>query len=385
MEASDRTSALASLRARMLHVTGIDRWPGTSSIALLFENIGPVSNRSSVALFRSLAALIRAGVPLRRSIDVAIRQCADSRLKEALNSVLSDIEHGLPLSDGMSRRPKEFPKVFVALIRAGEIGGALDQVLERLASLLERDRTLRKRIASALAYPAVVACAAVALSVFLLASIVPMFSSMYEQMHVPLPLQTSLLIEAGNALRSPLAIAAGLSGSIGVAVLAAVRCTPSGSQLFEAVLFRLPAVGAIARKTLAGRFARVLGTLLRSGVHVVPALDVLVDAMTTQTFRDCIRRLSAELSSGSPISKPLAASNLFEPLFLQLVHVGEETGDLDAMLLRIADYYEVDVETALTTLSSLVEPVTIVILGTVVGFIVSAIFLPLYTLIGNIK
>jgi type IV pilus assembly protein PilC len=194
MEASDRTSALASLRARMLHVTGIDRWPGTSSIALLFENIGPVSNRSSVALFRSLAALIRAGVPLRRSIDVAIRQCADSRLKEALNSVLSDIEHGLPLSDGMSRRPKEFPKVFVALIRAGEIGGALDQVLERLASLLERDRTLRKRIASALAYPAVVACAAVALSVFLLASIVPMFSSMYEQMHVPLPLQTSLLI-----------------------------------------------------------------------------------------------------------------------------------------------------------------------------------------------
>jgi type IV pilus assembly protein PilC len=120
-------------------------------------------------------------------------------------------------------------------------------------------------------------------------------------------------------------------------------------------------------------------------VHVVPALDVLVDAMTTQTFRDCIRRLSAELSSGSPISKPLAASNLFEPLFLQLVHVGEETGDLDAMLLRIADYYEVDVETALTTLSSLVEPVTIVILGTVVGFIVSAIFLPLYTLIGNIK
>src|SRR5581483_8968052 len=144
--------------------------------------------------------------------------------------------------------------------------------------------TLRKRVTSALAYPAVVACAAIALSAFLLASIVPMFSSMYEQMHVPLPLQTSLLIEAADAFRSPLAIAAALSAGIGAAVLSAyVRCTPSGSQIFESLLFRMPAFGAIARKTSAGRFARVLGTLLRSGVHVVPALDVLVDAMGTQT------------------------------------------------------------------------------------------------------
>lgn len=380
VEAADAAAALRRLRSRALFVTSLE--PSASVRGAVAGVLaGHVSRSAMVSFFRSFSVLAKAGVPMRRSLDVTLNQCADPRLREALSAVVSEVENGLALSEAMAHRPREFAPVHVALIRAGEAGGVLDEVLERLAALLERDRDARKRLGAALVYPAFVATAAVGLLLFLLTSVVPMFRSMYEQMRVPLPPITAILIVLGEALKSPSVAAVAIAvGSFGV--FAAARM---GGAVRERVLMRLPLLGAIVRKSTLATVARMLGTLLRSGVGVIPSLDVLTDAVTSRAFRESLRHLRQGLAAGTAFTEALAQSGLYEPLFLQMVRVGEESGALDAMLLRIADYYDVDVEAALAALGAVVEPFMILLLGGAVAFITAAVFIPLYTLIGSLK
>lgn len=386
VQAASESAALKGLRTRALFVTSLSPSTTLQGAAGAALQIGSVAREHMVTAFRALATLVKAGVPLRRSLDVAMEQCGDRRLYEALAAVSADVENGLSLSDAMTGHPREFPRLFVAMIRAGELGGVLDEVLERLATLLERDRALQKRVLSALAYPAAVSCASVALVAFLLVSIVPMFRAMYEQMHVALPPITRALIAIGTALRSPAVwLAAGTLASAAFVSVARVRSSDAGRIALEASLLRVPVLGTLQRKATSARIARMLGTLLRSGVAVTAAIDVLVDVIHSGPYRRSLDALQRALAEGSSISEPLLQSGVYEPMFVQLARVGEETGALDAMLLRIADYYDLDVEAALLALSSLLEPAMIVILGGAVGFIVSAIFIPLYTLIGNLK
>ncbi len=266
------------------------------------------------------------------------------------------------------------------------LGGILEEVLERIATLLERDRAIRKRVVAALAYPASVACAAGALVIFLLTTIVPMFRGMYAEMRVPLPPITAALIEAGTALSSPAVwICTAVCSLAAVAAFATMRNDRRGSAAIEAVTLSLPFAGAIAKKANVARLARTLGTLLRSGVGLVEALGVVGGGLGSAALRRSMAELRDALGEGSSVSEPLAQSGLYEPMFVQMIRVGEETGELDAMLLRVADYYDLDVETLLSALGSLLEPAMIVLLGGAVGFIVAAIFIPLYTLIGNMK
>lgn len=386
IEAGTASAALSSLRARALYVTSLANGSTTRGTIAAALQIGGVSQKSLVTFFRSFSTLVRAGVPMRRSLDVTIEECGDSRLREALQSVVCDIENGLALSEAMARRPKEFPRLFVAMIKAGELGGVLDDVLERIAGVVERDRAARKRLSAALAYPGIVACAAIGLILFLVTTIVPMFRSMYDQMHVPLPPITAALITAGIALRSP---ATWLVVAIVLLMLtfAVIRLRGSerGAVTLESIMLALPVAGVITKKATIARLARMLGTLLRSGVGLVAALEVVTDVVTSARYRQTIGDLRRALREGSTVSEPLAASGLYEPMFVQMVRVGEETGALDVMLLRVADYYDLDIETLLTALGSMLEPAMIVFLGGAVGFIVAAIFIPLYTLIGNIK
>ena len=317
---------------------------------------------------------------------MTIEQCANVRLSEALSSIVNHIENGLSLSDSMGRHPREFPRLFVAMVRAGERGGVLDEVLERLASTLECDRAMRKRVAAALAYPAIVSCAAFALIIFLLTSIVPTFRSLYQQMHVQLPAITSTLIALGSFAASPqLWIGCAFFALISLAIFARMKSSDAGAAAMEAVIFHLPVLGLIRRKSTVARLARMLGTLLRSGVGLVASLEVVTDVVNSAPYRQGLGSLRVALGEGAGISEPLARTGLFEPMFIQMVRVGEETGALDVMLLRVAEYYEVDLETTLSALGAMLEPAMILVLGGAVGFIVSAIFIPLYTLIGNIK
>jgi len=386
MESESRSAALSALRSRALTVTVLERRATARGFIAALACSGRVSHRTTVPFFRSLAEMVRAGVPLRRCLEIAIEQCKDARFAEALRSALSDIEHGMPLSEAMSRRPADFSGLFVAMLRAGEISGQMDDVLERLAAVLEREHASRKRLASALIYPIVVALCAAGLVLFLLSSIVPMFSSMYAQLRVPLPAATSLLLQIGTALQSPgvdFGIIAAFAACAALAVHGAA--TESGKALRQNVMDGVPVIGTLMRKSAVARLCRLLGTLLRSGVNILSAIDVLQPAVGHVRYAAALGTARAEISAGSGVAAPLLASGLFEPLFLQLVRVGEETGALDAMLLRLAEYYELDVETTLASLGALLEPAMILTLGGAVGFIVAAIFIPLYTLIGNIK
>lgn len=386
LEASTLPDAMTALRNRTLFVSSLEgagtlrgRW------AAMFA-LGSVSQAGLVACFRSLATLVRAGVSLPRCLSVCIEQCSDSRLRETLQAVSIEIQDGLSLSEAMLRHPREFSSLLAGSVKAGEQGGALDEVLERLASALERDRNVRKRIAASLTYPGIVACATLGVIWLLLSTSVPMFRNMYAQLHIAVPPILNALINVSTFAQSGgvwVAFAFLVCGA-GVVILQ-YSTSAGGAATIEKMQLSLPVIGVILRKACLGRLARMLGTLLACGVNLQAALPVVAEVAGASRYRASIESLAGSLSEGSSIAEPLAASGLYDALFLQLVRVGEETGSIDEMLVRIADYYEADVEIALQQLGTALEPVMIIVLGAVVGAVAAAVFIPLYSFIGNIK
>ena len=386
MQAPDVAAVIELLRARALFVTAVDPASDLTERLARVLRIGTVSRAGLLGFFRSFATLMRAGVSIGRALSVAIERTTDARLAEALRSILADVEHGSSLSAAMGRRPAAFPPLYVAMIRAGEAGGILDDVLDRLAFFLEREAALRKKVQTALAYPAVVMAAASALVVFLIAKIVPMFSQIFESFHVELPLATQLLIRLGDVLQSPLPWLT-FAAVVPLAMIALHRFsrTPAGALCFDRLRLSLPIVGPLLHKAILARVARMLATLLRSGVELVGAIDAVIPVAGSVRYAHAFADVNRALRDGEPLARPLTAARLFDPMFLALVRVGEETGLLDEMLLKIADYFEADVEAAVATLGAVLEPALISFLGLIVGFIVCSIFIPLYSLIGSVS
>ncbi|HEV2262069.1 MAG TPA: type II secretion system F family protein [Candidatus Rubrimentiphilum sp.] len=386
VEALTQSDALTILRTRAIVVTTLEC--SATLKGAIASAIGwmPVSHQAIVTLFRSLATLTRAGVPLRRGLTICAQECRDRRLRETLEAVGADVESGLSLSEAMVRRPKDFSKLAVAMIEAGERGGVLDEVLERLAHMCERDREVRKKVRAALTYPAIVAITAAGVLLLLLTAVVPVFRAMYQQLGVTVPPMLHLLIALSSALRSPASWFGGAVLGAGLVTFAIIYSrSAAGMQRLGALRLHIPLVGSVLRKAEIARLARMLGTLLSCGVNLHQALPVVSAIASGHEFAQSVDALGRSISDGSSIAQPLRASGLYDEIFLQLVRVGEETGRLDAMLLKIASYYELDVETALQTLGTALEPVLIVLLGGAVAFVAAAIFVPLYTLIGNIK
>jgi type IV pilus assembly protein PilC len=386
MEAPSVEAVLARLRTRALYVTAVDRETALARTLGRPLHLGAPARRSLLAFFRSFSTLIRAGVPMRRALEVTIERASDAVLRESLRSVLAEIEQGTALSDALERRPRAFAPLYVAMLRAGEAGGILDDVLERLAAFLERDADLRKKVRSALAYPAVVVVAALTLVLFLVVRIVPMFAQMYDAFHVDLPASTRLLLGIGAALQHPAAWIAGAGAVVALAAgtVAAAR-TSRGGLVLDGLRLRLPIVGPLLRKAITARLARMLATLLRSGIELVTAIEVVRPVAGSARYAAALGGVAAALRSGEPLATALETSRLFDPLLIALVRVGEETGLVDEMLLKIAAYFETDVEAAIATLGAVLEPALIGVLGVVVGFIVFSVFIPLYSLIGSVS
>jgi len=386
METPNRGAVLSRLRTRALFVTAVDRESARGARLKRSLRFGIVSQRALLTFFRSFSTLLRAGVSIRNSLTVAIDRCSDAALREALRSILADVEDGCALSDAMAKRPAAFPPLQVAMIRAGEAGGILDDVLERLARFLERDADLRKKVGSALAYPAVVLMAALALVIFLIAWIVPMFSTMFAGFHAELPWTTAALLFLGRSMQrpTPWLVFAAVIFVIGIG---AERCsrTTTGAIALDRVRLRVPIVGSLLHKSITARISRMLATLLRSGIELVTAIEVVAPVTGSVLYQQAFGRVITSLREGEAFTVPLAGTQLFDPLFIALVHVGEETGLMDEMLLKVAEYFESDVESTIATLGAIIEPALIVFLGSVVGFIVFSIFVPLYSLIGSVS
>jgi len=386
LESPDASGALAALRTRALFISALDEAGTLRGIPWQLLSSRPVSGQALAGFFRGFATLLRAGVPLARALPVCVEGCQDKRLSEALRAVEAYVAAGIPLSEAMVRRPREFSRLIAGTVRAGEHASALDDVLDKLALTLERDAAMRKKLANALVYPGVVAFVTMSVMVLLLTTTVPTFASMYAQLRVPEPAVLRALVLLGRLLHAP-GFVAGTVASAFVVIAGVARLSRStrGSQATEAIRLGLTIVGAIIHKAALARIARLLGMLLDCGVSLHVAVPMVAAATEYPRFHASLTSLERSLAEGSSIALPLEAAGLYPALFLQLVRVGEETGRVGEMLGRLATYYEGDVENAMERLGTLLEPLMIVILGGAVGLIAAAIFIPLYSLIGSIK
>jgi len=385
MQARDREAVVASLRSRALFVTAIDAETPVRRSLIRILAIGRVRGATLLTFFRSFATLLRAGVAMRRALTVTIERCSDQVLQEALRAVLAEVERGMTLSDALAARPRIFLPLYCAMIRAGERGGVLEDVVERVATLLERDAALVKKLRAALAYPLIVVSAALGLVVLLIVKIVPMFAGMFASFNVAIPPTTRVLMALSSVLQMPLLWFGVAGGSVAVTI--AVRrlaATERGSLALDQFRFRIPLVGPLARKAVLARVARMLGTLVRSGIDLLAAIDTVAPVAASPLYRSVLLGCGAALRAGEPLSGPLTQSRAFDPLFVALVRVGEETGSLDDMLIKSAEYFESDIESALAVLSATIEPILVIVLGAIVGTIVFSVFLPLYSLIGSL-
>src|SRR5579864_7046494 len=393
IEAENERVLRAKLREMNYYVTGITQKQTVglnADVGTMFGGIigkfKGVSEQALVVFARQFATMINAGLAMVRCLDVLGVQTEDSQLKPIIVAVRREVEGGSTLAAALGKFPKVFSPLFTNMVRAGELGGILDDVLNRLAGFLEKDFNLKKKVKSAMTYPTVILVMAIGIVIFLVTFILPTFVAMFQQMDMKLPLPTEILIVFTVSARNPYILIPALV-VLALAFVAFNRytSTPVGRRQYDAFKLKLPVFGMLIRKVAISRFCRTLGTLLQSGVPIMPALEIVGKASGNEVVAETVYKVRESVREGESIAVPLQLSGMFPPLVTQMVSVGEETGNLDGMLAKIADFYDTEVEYMLAALTSLLEPMLILAMGFVVGFIVISVFLPLYQIIGNIK
>jgi type IV pilus assembly protein PilC len=337
---------------------------------------------------RQLATLLDAGLPLVRGLRILQQQQPESaQLRVVLRDVIANVESGKTFSDALAKYPRVFDNLFVNMVKAGEAGGVLETVLNRLAEFSEKAQRLKRKVKSAMTYPIVVLSIAGLVVVFLLTFVIPRFQTMFEEQNRELPFITQTLINLSNGvkgfimLKNPLVTLVGFGVIVGVIVLWKIfKRSPVGSYSIDAFVIRAPMVGTLVRKTIIARFTRTLGTLISSGVPILQALDIVRDAVGNAVVSKAIRKVHASIKEGQSVVGPLRQSGIFDAMVVGMIDVGEETGTLAEMMLRVSDTYDEEVDVAVDGLTSLLEPLLIVFLALIVGTIVIAMFLPLLSL-----
>jgi len=349
-----------------------------------YQKFKKVNEQALTVFSRQFATMINAGLAMVRCLDILSEQTEDKKLQQTLIQVRRDVEGGSTLSNALSKHPTVFSTLYTSMVKAGEMGGVLDEVLERLAGFMEKDYALKKKVKSALTYPVVILIMALGIVFFLVTYILPTFVTLFEGMNLELPLPTRVLIGTTKAVRNPVI----LIPLIGVVVVGGVFVnryisTPLGKKQYDLLKLNIPVFGLLNKKVAISRFCRTLGTLLSSGVPIMQALEIVGKASGNEIIAMTVGKIRESIREGESIASPLGASGMFPPMVTQMVAVGEETGNLDAMLSKISDFYDTEVEYLLSSLTSMLEPIMIVGMGAIVGFIVVSVFLALYKLIGN--
>ncbi|HEX8463360.1 MAG TPA: type II secretion system F family protein [Abditibacterium sp.] len=335
---------------------------------------------------RQFATMINAGVSLVRCLSVLEKQTTNTKLKDIIRDTQNRVEAGETLSRAMSHHPAAFSNLTLGLVRAGEVGGVLDETLERLAQFMESDIRMRQKIKAAMTYPVLVGIVAVVIVVFLVTFIVPKFLDIFKDFKVEMPPMTLALISVSNFMTNPRSALPLVLGIVGFFVaFKKFKSTKWGKRIYDKYKMKVPVFGKLSHNIAVERFCRTLSTLLTSGVPILQALETVSAAIDNETFTDVIMNARARIREGDPIGDPLEKSKLFPPMVVQMISIGEETGALDQMLGKVADFYAVEVETQLEQLAATIEPLMIVGLGLVVGFIVIAMFMPMIALINNLS
>jgi type IV pilus assembly protein PilC len=380
INAPNQAEVVGQLRRRRLVVVSVREKP--KEVNLSFGR--KVKTKDLVLFTRQFATMINAGLPLVQSLDILATQQPNKRVAEKVRAVLSDVESGSTLADAMGRHKDFFSEIYVNMVAAGETGGILDVILLRLAEYLEAAAKLKRKVQGAMFYPVTVLAFSGLAIAALLIFVIPTFAGFFESSNVPLPLPTRIVMGISDFLLAFWwAVAAALAG-LGW-IFRAYRRTPNGRLTTDRLMLRIPIFGDVLRKASIARFSRTLGTLVQSGVPILDGLEITARTSGNRVVEDAIMKSRASIAGGETISEPLKRSNVFPPMVVQMINVGEQTGGLDDMLDKIADFYDDEVEASVGALTSIIEPVMIVFLGAIVGGMVVAMYLPIFDIIKTVE
>jgi type IV pilus assembly protein PilC len=341
-----------------------------------------------IAIFaRQMATMIDAGLPLVQSLNILARQSEHKGMKKILKEIRTNVESGLPFSDALSKYPKAFDRLFMNLVRAGEVSGTLDTVLDRVAVFKEKDLALRGKIRGALTYPTIVLVFAIGVTYFLLTTIVPQFAKMIKDVNpnADLPALTIFLQTVSEFLQNQTLLMVAIIAVLAFAYRAYYR-TENGRRVIDRFKMKAPVFGNLISKASLASFSRTLSLLIKSGVNIIESLDITRGASNNAIVEDALTNAKNAVMQGEQMSQPMAAAvDVFPPMVVSMVAIGEETGGLDTMLDKVADYYEREVDEAVDQLTAAIEPIMIIFLGAIVGLIVAGMFLPMFALIGELS
>jgi type IV pilus assembly protein PilC len=349
-------------------------------------NIGGVSIKAVTTLTRQLSTLQDAGLPILRSLKILWQQQKPGLLKNILDQISNDVEGGSTLSEAMAKHPKAFDKLYINMVQAGETGGVLDVILQRLAEFMEKAQKLKRRVVGAMIYPSVVICFSALIVTGIMIFVVPKFKEIFKDFKTTLPQITELLMSLSTFIAEDYGWALVIGAPFGIWIFVKITGkTKIGRKVIDLLKLKLPILGQIISKTSIARFTRTLGTLLTAGVPILDALNITRDTVGNVIFEDALQKVHDAIREGESFAGPLRAAKVCDTIVTNMIDVGEETGDLDKMLMKIADNYDEEVDVLIGSLVSLLEPIMVVSLGGIVGAIVIALFLPLVKLIQSVS
>lgn len=379
-EAVNEAAVRTQLRRQGLKPTRVKEKP--KDLLEMLPLRGSVKGKDVVIFSRQFSTMISAGLPLIQCLDILASQEQNKSFARIIRNIKDDIEGGSTLTDALKKYPKVFDDLFINMIAAGEAGGILDTILNRLATYLEKAMKLKRKVKGAMTYPAVVLFVSFAVITLLLVKVVPVFQSIFAGMGRELPLLTQSLIDLSSFVTNN---ALYIVGALIVAVVALVKFyqTDKGRYLFDRMILKPPVIGLLMRRVAIAKFTRTLSTMISSGVPILDGLEITSRTAGNKIIEKALMETRKNISEGKTIAEPLAATTVFPPMVVQMIAVGEATGSLDSMLTKIADFYDDEVETAVNAMTSMLEPMLMVFLGGVVGGMIVAMYLPIFQ-IGNI-
>lgn len=337
-----------------------------------------ITDKDIVIFTRQLATMIDAGLPLVQCLEILGNQTENKALAKIVTQVRSDVESGSTFAEAIKKHPKVFNDLYVNMVAAGEAGGILDTILQRLAAYMEKFAKIKKQIKSAMIYPAIILTVAVGVVALLMVVVVPMLAGMFADMGQALPLPTRIVIAISNFLKGWGGLIVALSIISFIVGLVQWRKTPKGRKITDAIALKIPVMGVLIQKVAVAKFTRTLGTLISSGVPILEGLLIVARTAGNKVVEEAIVNTRQSVSEGKTLAEPLTKANVFPPMVTQMIAVGEATGALDNMLGKIADFYDDEVDSAVAALTSMLEPMLMIFLGTTVGFVIVAMYMPIF-------
>ncbi len=380
-----KQAVVADLKRKGMTVLKLEEKRGALSIQSLLESSTKIKTRDKAVFARQFATMIQSGLAVLRALYVLEEQTQNPRFKKIIASLRGDVEAGMSLSDAMERYPVAFDKLYVSMVRAGEVGGSLDQSLNRLATQLEKDDSIRRTVKSAMAYPVMIASFAILVGVGMLLFIIPIFAKMYDDLGGQLPLLTRVMMGLSNFMKSYWFIIIPMLIGL-VWGFRKWKASDQGRRTWDRIKLRLPMkLGPVVQKIAVSRFSRTMATLVSSGVPILQAIDITGKTSGNSVIEDAMVDVKESVRSGESIAKPLSRVSVFPPMVTQMISIGEETGALDSMLNKVADFYEDEVDTTIKSLTSILEPIMMIFVGGMVGLIVISMYLPMFSMMNLVQ